>query len=414
MDINRRPSNLKVSLSQPPRPISSANQPHSPFRYEHLDQQLEAVDEKSTPLVDLPVHADPPSPGCHRDSSPSSPARASSGTQAISSRLSPNAPTAPRPPPFPRQPTLYRSSRARTLTSSTYIRPRGLRIANLIRPWIPIIMYIITSLAFVVAIALYKDELFLRLDQLSHWLKSDEYTGYAILFWLIFVTTFPPVPLYSTLITLSGYTFGAWTGAFISYFAALSGALTVFLISRIFFRDAISRWLSCTITIRRVVHAVEKRPKLLFLIRLAPYPYNVMNCLLAAAPTLTLRTYTLCTGLSLFKVIIHTSMGSSIASFKDYHGKHQKKPGEPHEFSAAELWTILGIVLCIAILIYISIVARKAVNNEIDDDEPAVDAEERVGFLSANDLEAGRGGEETMVESPFRAPIPYRASMDQS
>ncbi|KAG6833740.1 hypothetical protein H0H87_001172 [Tephrocybe sp. NHM501043] len=226
-----------------------------------------------------------------------------------------------------------------------------------------------------------------------------------------------PVPLYSTLITLSGYTFGAWTGAVISYFAALSGALTVFIISRYFFRDVISRWLSCTLTIKRVVRAVERRPKLLFLIRLAPYPYNVMNCLLAAAPTLTLRTYTLCTALSLFKVFIHTNMGSSIASFKDYHGKHPKKDDEPHEFSPAELWTMLGIALCVAILIYISIVARKAVHNELDDDEPAVDAEERVGFLSAHDLEAGRGDEETMVESPFRAPhqlIPYRSSLEQS
>ncbi|KAG5341838.1 hypothetical protein C0989_007663 [Termitomyces sp. Mn162] len=407
MDTNQ-PPNLKVTLSHPPRRISN---PPPPFRYKQLDSQLEVVDEKSTPLVDLPNHTDPLPPGRQRGSVPLSPACASSSTQ---SRLSPNTPTAPRPPPFP----LYHSSRARSSPPSAYTRPRGLRIANLIRPWIPVIMYIITSLAFLVAIALYKEELFLRLDQLSHWLKSDIYTGYGILFCLIFITTFPPVPLYSTLITLSGYTFGTWTGALISYFAALSGALTVFLLSRTFFRDAISRWLSCTLTIRRVVHAVEKRPKLLFLIRLAPYPYNVMNCLLAAAPTLTFRTYTLCTGLSLFKVIIHTSMGSSIASFQDYHGNHQKKnkPGEPHEFSAAELWTVLGIALCIAILVYISIVARKAVNSEMDDDEHGVDAEERVGFLSAHDLEAGLE-EDTMVESPFRAPhhlIPYRTSMEQS
>ncbi|KAG6832957.1 hypothetical protein H0H92_004841 [Tricholoma furcatifolium] len=270
-------------------------------------------------------------------------------------------------------------------------------------------MYIITSLAFVVAIAFYKDELFARLDQLSQWLKSDTYTGYATLFFLIFITTFPPVPLYSTLITLSGYTFGAWTGAVISYFAALSGALTVFLLSRHFLHDAISRWLSRTPTIKRAVQAVEKRPKLLFLIRLAPYPYNVMNCLLAAAPTLTLRTYTVCTGLSLFKVIIHTSIGSSIASFKDYHRMHPKTDG-PHEYTPAELWSILGIVLCVAILIYISIVARKAVNSELDEDEH-LDAEERVGFLSADNGQ----DEEAMVESPFRAPhqlIPYRASMD--
>jgi hypothetical protein len=34
----------------------------------------------------------------------------------------------------------------------------------------------------------------------------------------------------------------------------------------------------------------------------------VMNCLLAASSTLTLKTYTVCTALSLFKVIIHTSL----------------------------------------------------------------------------------------------------------
>ena len=108
------------------------------------------------------------------------------------------------------------------------------------------------------------------------------------------------MPLYSTLIILSGYTFGAWTGAVLSYLASLLGAAIVFVISRAFFRQQISRWLSCTVTIKRVVRVVEKRPQLLFLIRLAPYPYNVMNCLLAASPSLTFRTYIMCTALSLF------------------------------------------------------------------------------------------------------------------
>jgi hypothetical protein len=145
--------------------------------------------------------------------------------------------------------------------------------------------------------------------------------------------------------------------------------------------------------------------KLLFLIRLAPYPYNVMNCLLAASPTLTLRTYTICTALSLFKVIIHTSMGASIHSFKDYHLVDPKEPGEPHEHTATELWTVFGLVLCITILIYLSIVARKAVDDELDDEPVATyDTEETMAFLApsqeSNDLEAGRV--RPMAESPFR------------
>ena len=45
-------------------------------------------------------------------------------------------------------------------SSIPYTRPRGLRIANLLKPWIPIILYAITSLGFVAAISLWKAEVF--------------------------------------------------------------------------------------------------------------------------------------------------------------------------------------------------------------------------------------------------------------
>jgi uncharacterized membrane protein YdjX (TVP38/TMEM64 family) len=230
-------------------------------------------------------------------------------------------------------------------------------------------------------------------------------------------TTTAPVPLYSTLITLSGYTFGPWTGALISYLAALSGALIVFLISRALLRDTISRWLATTHTVKRVVRAIEKRPKLLFLIRLAPYPYNVMNCLLAASPILTLETYTICTALSLFKVIIHTSLGASIHSFKDHHTVVPSKDGSTNvdgANSAARMWTIVGIVLCVAIFIYLSIVARRAVDEELDDEMVPPcggDAEERIAFLSTDTgVNSSRTTRVPMVETPFRSPQLVRPS----
>jgi hypothetical protein len=129
-----------------------------------------------------------------------------------------------------------------------------------------------------------------------------------------------------------------------------------------------------------------------------------MNCLLAASPTLTLRTYTICTGLSLFKVIIHTTIGASIQSFKDYHIVDPKESelGKEHEHTLGELWTVIGIILCIAILVYLSIVARRAVDEELEDESiPACDSEETLAFLSSetNDLESGPG--QPMAESPF-------------
>ncbi|KAI0637831.1 hypothetical protein C8Q77DRAFT_1049132 [Trametes polyzona] len=308
------------------------------------------------------------------------------------------------------------ASSASVSTASPYTRPRSLRIANLLKPWIPIILYVMTTLGFLAAVSFWKVEVFQGLDKLSHWLQSDTYRGYAVIFALIFVTTFPPVPLYSTLIILSGYTFGPWTGAIISYWASLAGALVVFTASRTFFRASISRWLSCTITIKRVVRAIENNPKLLFLIRLAPYPYNVMNCLLAASPSLTLRTYTLCTALSLPKLIIHTSIGSSIHSFASYHvarpadaasGSGAPASNDDDEGSALSHYsTVAGIVLCLAIFVYLSYITRKAVDEELQD-EDALDAryaEERVAFLAGEDP-ASLDVEEHMVEAPHRTPV---------
>jgi len=211
--------------------------------------------------------------------------------------------------------------------------------------------------------------------------------------------------LYSTLIVLSGYTFGAWPAAVLSYLAALTGALTVFIISRTLYRDAICRWLDSTVTIKRVVRAIEKRPKLLFLIRLAPYPYNVMNCLLAASPTLTLKTYTICTALSLFKVIIHTSLGASIHSFKEYHVVAPDKGGAAVDEAAdadtvARAWTVVGIILCIAIFVYLTVIARRAVDDELDDEPLSTrDCEETISFLPPRDLAAR---DQDTVESPLR------------
>ncbi|KAF5393720.1 hypothetical protein D9757_000178 [Collybiopsis confluens] len=281
-----------------------------------------------------------------------------------------------------------------------YARPRGLRVANLIRPLLPVILYALTTLGFLIAVAFYKIQLFAALDELSRWLQADPTLGHSALFFLIFLTTFPPIPLYSTLIILSGYTFGPWSGAVISYFAALSGAIVVFIISRTLLRESISRWLSCTVTLKRVVRAIEKRPKLLFLIRLAPYPYNVMNCLLAASPTLTFQTYTLCTALSLFKVIIHTSLGASIHSFRDYHMANEETSQQSRADTVARMWTIFGITLCIAIFIYLSYVARKAIDEELEHDcvlrrceDGDGDEEETVAFL------APRSDVEQMAES---------------
>lgn len=123
------------------------------------------------------------------------------------------------------------------------------QMPQVLTPWLPFMAYIATSLGFVVAFTFFRQELFTGLDTMSVSLAGMGLLGKTIMglsAWfyaadtvptvaqgadlrpsipspgfLIFLTCFPPLPLYSTLIILSGYAFGAWDGFVISYVAAL-------------------------------------------------------------------------------------------------------------------------------------------------------------------------------------------------
>ncbi len=159
----------------------------------------------------------------------------------------------------------------------------------------------------------------------------------------------------------------------ISYLASIAGAIVVFAFSRRFFGTSLVKVLAHTPALARTVRAVSKNPKLLFLVRLAPYPYNVMNVLLAACPTLTMRRYVGCTALSLLKTVIHTSIGAGIHSFTGYYGVPPEDGTYPeHSDSPSDLarWsTGIGIALCILLLIYLGYIARRAVDGELEGEE---------------------------------------------
>jgi uncharacterized membrane protein YdjX (TVP38/TMEM64 family) len=171
---------------------------------------------------------------------------------------------------------------------------------------------------------------------------------------------------------LSGYTFGTWEGFLISYSASLVGATVIFALSRRFLGTSLAKVLAHSPVLARAVRAVSKNPKLLFLVRLAPYPYNVMNVLLAACPSLTMRRYVACTGLSLLKTVIHTSIGAGIHSFTGYYGALPKDGTHPEQDDSTNTlarWsTGVGVVLCIILLIYLGYVARRAVNDELGEE----------------------------------------------
>jgi len=281
-----------------------------------------------------------------------------------------------------------------------------LRLPPKVRLWLSFGAWIATTIGVLLAIAFWKTEVFTALDNLSLWLVDEEFNGYLIMFSLIVLTTIrtyrqllfitvhdaerrspvAPFPLYSTLMLLAGYTWGTWTGFAISYTSSLFGAISVYYISRRFFGPSLAAILRHMPALARTVRAISRNPKLLFLVRLAPYPYNMMNVLLAACPGLRWRTYVGCTALSLLKVVVHASIGSGIRSFKAYYGvgREDAKAGHPtdgggggtvdtpSEARSREIakWsTIVGVVLGVLIFVYLGYVARKAVDSELEEEE---------------------------------------------
>lgn len=76
----------------------------------------------------------------------------------------------------------------------------------------------------------------------------------------------------------------------------------------------------------------------------------------------------------------------------------------------AEFWTIFGITLCLFILVYLSIVARKAIDEELDDAPiTARDTEETRAFLSGadSDVESAQLSERSMTEFSPRALVKH-------
>jgi uncharacterized membrane protein YdjX (TVP38/TMEM64 family) len=166
---------------------------------------------------------------------------------------------------------------------------------------------------------------------------------------------------------LAGYTYGATTGFYISYFSSLIGAALVFLIFRHLIPTSITTSLLPP-SLKRVVRAIEQRPSIFLLVRVAPYPYNVLNAVLGSSSSMPLSRYLGTTALSLLKVIAHTSLGSEIRSFKHLHSHQGEDADGDGEWSWGEIWTVFGIVLCVGLFIYLSFVAQRAVDEETADE----------------------------------------------
>lgn len=219
-----RPSRL-IAQAAPARPVSTSPAPHqhsqSPFRYVHFEQsssEKQRLGETNhdqfsgsrSNRLDSLSSASPSQTFSQPSSSRPSSSRRNSPACRPTMRLSP-----------PDSANMFASPHPSLHCNHPHAR--RLRLHSLLRPWLPLILYLCTSLGFLLAIAFWKEEVFrgtyipaiyisfyhpsesavtafrilmymwrriIGLDDLSKWLKEDESFGYCVLFILIFLTCF--------------------------------------------------------------------------------------------------------------------------------------------------------------------------------------------------------------------------------
>ncbi|KAI8878168.1 hypothetical protein K501DRAFT_259041 [Backusella circina FSU 941] len=219
------------------------------------------------------------------------------------------------------------------------------------------------SIVMGIVMFIYRKELFQGLEILSEKLKDMGTGGYVLMSTLIFLSAFPPIIGYATYQTLSGYTFGFEVGFAISYFSALVGAVSCFFLCRKLVKERVSHMLSKYPNLEAVVKAVEKKGfKLFLLIRLSPYPFNLLNIFFATTD-MSLFQFAAGTALSLLKIALHIYIGANLTSFaKMVLGDEEElSEKEQHVQNVRYFSMALGFALTFGVMAYIYHIAKKVV-----------------------------------------------------
>ncbi|TFK76004.1 Golgi apparatus membrane protein TVP38 [Pluteus cervinus] len=219
--------------------------------------------------------------------------------------------------------------------------------------------------------------------------------GWLVLSIAIVLISFPPLVGHTTLVTLCGFAYGM-KGFLISFPASIVGAATSFVFLRIVFRERLRGW-SAKNEKWQALEAVvrEKGLPLIILIRISPFPpWVYSNSLFASIQPVALWQFVIATTFIAPKVLLHTFIGSKLASLSD---GDQRSHMDTHTLILNSLFVGAGI--CIALftswwvytLVQRHIKHLEGVPPEIDDlaAEAIAEYDEESPLLSSSDTQPG-------------------------
>ncbi|KAF9936206.1 hypothetical protein BGZ67_002602 [Mortierella alpina] len=252
---------------------------------------------------------------------------------------------------------------------SILLRIRATLPATL-RPWFWVGLWFVFAAVGLAVFAGFHTKIFEILEATAAFIKGLGRAGPPIIMLGLFLTAFPPLVGYSSLVTMSGYVYGFGFGLFIAYTSALLGSIACFYLCRRWFKVQVRAMMAKKQSLKSVVKAVEKRGfKLMILIRLAPYPFNVMNALLSATH-IPLSTFALATALSLTKLALHVYIGSTLSSLAGPSSPTNPPPStddgqvpipDTHGRNLKIFVMIISMILGIAVGAYVWMVAKREI-----------------------------------------------------
>ena len=234
------------------------------------------------------------------------------------------------------------------------------------KPWhhklpsiIPAILFFLLYLVLFILFLIYHKQLIPLIEQFATTVKNLGFWGYLIATAMTFITAFPPIPGYGLSATFNGLVF-SWLGIIPTMVGAFLGACATFVLFRKIGYSYTQKLIAAHPKSFAIVRAIEQEGfKLLFLIRLAPYPFNLFNALFGISHVPFLH-FALATVLTLPKDIVDVAIGANVDALLSDLLDHP----QPWVWGV----TIAFIVVAVMVTVWIGWIARRAVKRLREDE----------------------------------------------
>ncbi|RGB29926.1 snare associated Golgi protein [Rhizophagus diaphanus] len=135
--------------------------------------------------------------------------------------------------------------------------------------------------------------------------------GYLIIGGIIIASSIPPIPGYGSMIFICGFIYGFPLGFAPAYIFALLGASFSFFVCRSICLGYARKLTKKKSNFQKLALAIEEGGfKIIFLIRLSPFPFPWSNAFFGTIQTVSFWKFFLATALSLPKLLIYIFIGS--------------------------------------------------------------------------------------------------------